>query len=239
MDTTTPSPSRHWPHPTPNRIVIGLLAVEGLLLLSARFRWFAFNEHKGWTVLVALAAVGLTLLLLSLWFVAAPLFRRPFQYSLRSLLLLTVVVAIPFSRLATEMQRAREQRDTVAAIHAVGGVIEYDYVSLSDPPHDPFTPGMEPIEPIWLRKLVGDDFFCSIVHVFLNGSRITDTWLVHLHGLSHVQVLSLQGTKVTDAGLAHLQGLGQLRKLMLTDSKVTNEGVKKLQQALPHCKIQR
>jgi hypothetical protein len=125
MDTTTPSHSGYWPHPTPNHVVIGLLAVEGLLLLSARFRWFAFNEHKGWTVLVALAAVGLTLLLLSLWFVAAVLFRRPFQYSLRSLLLLAVVVAIPFSWLATEMQRAREQRDTVAAIHAVGGVIEY------------------------------------------------------------------------------------------------------------------
>ena len=30
-----------------------LLAVEGFLLLSAWFRWFAFNQHKGWTVLIA------------------------------------------------------------------------------------------------------------------------------------------------------------------------------------------
>ena len=33
--------------------MLGLLAVEGFLLLSEWFRWFPFNEHKGWTVLIA------------------------------------------------------------------------------------------------------------------------------------------------------------------------------------------
>ena len=64
-------PNHGWYRLTPDRVVIGMLAAEGFLLLSERFRWFAFNQHKGWTVLVALATVGLTLLLMLLWFAAA------------------------------------------------------------------------------------------------------------------------------------------------------------------------
>jgi hypothetical protein len=52
-----------WFRLTPDRIVVGLLVVEGFLLLSERFHWFSFNAHKGWTVLIAVATVGLTLLL--------------------------------------------------------------------------------------------------------------------------------------------------------------------------------
>ena len=41
---------------TPDRCVVALLALEGFLLLSAWFRWFPFNQHKGWTVLVTIAS---------------------------------------------------------------------------------------------------------------------------------------------------------------------------------------
>ena len=44
---------RRWFHVTPDRLILALLPVEGLLWLSERFQWFAFNEHKGWTVLIA------------------------------------------------------------------------------------------------------------------------------------------------------------------------------------------
>ena len=52
-----PKCKRRWYRFTPDRFIVGLLAVEGFLLLSARFRWFAFNEKKGFTVLIALVAV--------------------------------------------------------------------------------------------------------------------------------------------------------------------------------------
>ncbi len=115
-----PEPKCRWYRLTPDRLVVGLLGVEGLLLLSERFRWFPFNQHKGWTVLVAVAVVGLTLLLLFFWFLAALLFRCRFQYSLRSLMLLTVVVAVACSWMATHMQRARRQAEAVAAIRCRG-----------------------------------------------------------------------------------------------------------------------
>jgi hypothetical protein len=52
------APTRRWFHLTPDRLVVSLLAAEGFLLLSERFRWFAFNEKKGLTVLIAVASVG-------------------------------------------------------------------------------------------------------------------------------------------------------------------------------------
>src|SRR5664279_2974941 len=96
---TTASPSNpiskpRWHCFTPDRFILGLLIVEGFLLLSEQFGWFAFNERKGLTLLIAVAACGMTLLILLLWFVTALLLRRRFQYGIRSLLALTVIVAI-------------------------------------------------------------------------------------------------------------------------------------------------
>ena len=65
--------------------MLGLLALEGFLLLSAWFRWFPFNQHKGWTVLICLATVGAALVLMFLWFLAALVFRLRFQFSILAL----------------------------------------------------------------------------------------------------------------------------------------------------------
>ncbi len=63
MSITSSSPAvskpiQRWLRPTPDRLVIGLLIVEGLLWLSERFQWFPFNHHKGYTVLVTVATVA-------------------------------------------------------------------------------------------------------------------------------------------------------------------------------------
>ena len=50
-----PQPRHPWYRLTPDREVIGLLALEGLLFLSERFRWFPLNAHKGRTVLICVA----------------------------------------------------------------------------------------------------------------------------------------------------------------------------------------
>ena len=40
-------PKLRWYQPSPGRLLVVLLAAEGVLLLSERFRWFTVNEHKG------------------------------------------------------------------------------------------------------------------------------------------------------------------------------------------------
>ena len=118
---------RRWYCPTPGWLVFGSLAVTGLLFLSERWRWFPFNEHKGWTVLIAVAVVGGAMLVMLGWFIATLVFRWRFQFSIRLLLVLFVAVALPCSWLAVEMKAAREQANSVGAIRMLGGRITYDY----------------------------------------------------------------------------------------------------------------
>ena len=106
---------------------MALLAVEGLLWLSERFQWFPFNAHKGWTVLIGVAVVGVVLALMLLWFVLALIFRLRFQFSIRSLPVLILAVALPFGWLAVDMKRAREQKMVIAEMEQVGGSVECDW----------------------------------------------------------------------------------------------------------------
>ena len=80
-------------------------------------------------MLIAVASVGVFLLLMLLWFLAALVFRLRFQFSILSLLVLTVAVALPFGWLATEMKAAREQKTTVEEIMNLRGSVNYDYQS--------------------------------------------------------------------------------------------------------------
>jgi len=113
-------PNRRWYHITPDRLIIGLLAVEGFLFLSEWFQWFAFNEKKGYTVLIAVAAVCLLVVVMLVWLVVSLLFRWRFQFSLRSLVVLVVVVAVPLGWFGVKLREAERQRKAVEAIRKAG-----------------------------------------------------------------------------------------------------------------------
>ncbi len=162
--------------------------------------------------------------------------RRWFQFSLRTLLVLVAVVAV---WLALTVHSARKQREAVAAIEALGGHVVYEHERIrrfpglvQGSPQEPPGPGPE-----WLRELVGEEYFVTVVGVFLHETQITDSGLEHLKGLTSLQELQLDSTKVTDTGLEHLKSLKSLHYLHLDSTNVTDEGVKKLQKALPNCEI--
>ncbi len=184
---------------------------------------------------------------------------RWYQYSLRSLLLFLLLVSLGMSWVAVRMKRARRQEGAVEEIEKFGGWARYDYeVQQSNRP----LPSAGPPGPAWLRNLLGEHFFATVVDVHLAGTQITDAslerlkrltqlqtldlWetkitdagLEHLEGLTQLQVLDLWRAHVTDAGLKHLKGLTQLQTLGLCETKVTYEGVKGLQQAMPKCRIE-
>jgi hypothetical protein len=219
-----------WFFPTPGRLLVVLLTVEGFLWLSEWLQW----TSKGWPVLIAVAAVGAFLLVMLGWFVLALLFHWRFQFSILSLLVLTVAVALPCGWLATEMKQATKQREVVEGIGQVHGWVCYDF---QVDPSGCWTPDATPAAPTWLRDLLGDDLFLDVIWVTLKSSEVTDAGLEHLKGLAKLQRLSVSYTKVSDAGLEHLKGLTHLRLLDLWGTKVTDAGVKRLQQALPNCKI--
>jgi hypothetical protein len=100
--------------------LIGLLAVQIFLLLSERFQWFAFNEKKGWTVLIAVGVTGLTVLALLLWLAMSSFLRRGFQFNFRFLLLFVVVLSVPLGWFSWQMRegmaRLREALPSFASM---------------------------------------------------------------------------------------------------------------------------
>ena len=261
MDDTTQARVR-WFHPTPGRFVLALLAVEVLLWLSDRFGWLAW--HKGYAVLTCVAGVGVAMLLMLVWFGVALIFRWRFQFGIRSLLVLVVVVALPCSWLAVALKQAREQKDAVAAIVKTRGRVFYDDGWLSSIKLSGFhvdLPG-NGSQPTWLCTLVGYDFVNDVAYVRMRptttdsdlecfrrlpktvavslcDTNVTDKALEHIKGLAHLKTLDLSLTKVSDVGLEQLKDLTELRQLDLGATGVTDEGVWKLQQALPNCQIYR
>ena len=74
-----------------------------------------------------------------LWFIASLLFRWRFQFSIQSLLVLTLAVAVPCSWLAVEMREVRQERKTAAEFKNLRGDVRWS----------------EPSGPDWLRRLLG------------------------------------------------------------------------------------
>ncbi len=240
---------------TPSWLIFGLLVVEGLLWLSERYRWFWFNEKKGWTVLIGVAVVGVAMLVMLLWFIVALVFRWRFQFSIRSLLVLTVAVAVPCSWMAVEIKKAREQREAADEITKSSGYVHYDW-EFSAEGHS--IDNAHPPAPEWLRNLLGVDFFGAVSHVYIWGTSVTDAKLEHVQDLTQLKKLSLEytqatgleyvkdltqlkelglgGTQVTDMALEHLKGLTQLESLKLYRTKITDaelqylEGLTQLQE---------
>ena len=175
--------------------------------------------------------------------------RRWFQYSVRTLLVVVTLCAVLCSWLAVKMRNAERQREAVAAIHKMGGIVIYDWQvdALGRQ-----LPNAKPFGPAWLRSLLGDDFFASVaelrVHskeftdallqdlipqakfrrVSIDDTNVTDGGLEHLKKLTHLTFLSLGGTQVTDAGLAKLDRLTELQILFLDRTRVTDAGMKHL-----------
>jgi len=252
--TPTSASKPRWYRVTPDRFLLALLAVEVLLFLSEQFCWFPFNQHKGWTVLIAVAPLGVAMLVMLVWLSVSVLLRRRFQFSIRSLLVFVLICAVVCSWLAVEMERGKRQAEVVAAIQESGGSVLYDYEELQE--LDERSPG-----PDLLHRLLGEKFFayvtavdwtratdCDLEHLGeftqleglnVDGSQVTDAGMANLEGLKHLDVLSLEDTQVTDVGLDHVKGLRQLRLLYLARTQVTDEGVKRLHQALPNCQINR
>jgi hypothetical protein len=219
-------PQRRWFYPTPAWLVFGSLATTGLLFLSERWRWFPFNEHKGYTVLIAVAGVGVVLATMLLWWLVALVTRWHFQFGIRTLLVLTVAVAMPFSWLAEEMKKANEQKAAVAAIEKLDGNVTYCWEDGKDVME---LANAQPPGPVWLRNLLGDAFFTKVVRaIFYTDTNVTDEGLANIARLPQLQDAKIESTQVTDAGLAHLARLTELQRVSLDNTQVTDEGLAQL-----------
>ena len=85
-----------------------------------------------------------------------------------------------------------------------------------------------PWGPVWLRKLMGDEWFMEVEHASC-GSGTTEAELEHLVGeFPRLRQLWLVETKITGAGLEHLKGLTQLQDLEFHKARITDAGLEQL-----------
>ena len=238
---------RRWFRVTPDRLVIGLVAVECLLWLSERFQWFGFNQHKGYAVLVTVAIAGAVLLGMLLAFVVSLLFRRRFQFGISFLLLLAVAVALPCGWFMEEIGRAKKLKAVVDEVNDGVGICYFDWENVVPEP---------PVQ-VWLRKLLGNCFFgkvdtlviqpgpfnmaglrrvkklSELRYLEIHRDEWTDSQLEFTGTLSQLEFLVLDCRNVTDSALKHLERLEQLEDLSLVGTQVTGAGLMHLK-ALPH-----
>jgi hypothetical protein len=125
------------------------------------------------------------------------------------------------------VHQAREQRLAVRAILARGGMVEYDYQY--DAARNRRLPMGKPWRPIWLERVLGDEYLHSVVCAGLDGEHAaTDADLVHFARLRRLKLLFLGGGRITDDGLKELKDLTDLRLLILWGNPISGDGLKYL-----------
>ena len=236
-----------WYRITPDRLASAILVIDAFLLLSERFDWFILGQRKGWPVLIAVVGVAAFIVVMLLWLIAALIFRRRFQFCIRSLLVLVVVVAVPCGWLTTELCQANKQHDIVEWLRDAAFYDFEDYCRGTWG----HTEEMQ-TTPKWLRDLLGVDFFANVAAVDFLYSDI-DPKLVGGVALERVKALPLLRSlticcpyrhfsmevwndenladgcgDVTSDDLEHLESLTQLVEFNLLLPKVTGAGLEHL-----------
>jgi hypothetical protein len=174
--------------------------------------------------------------------------RRFLQFGLGTLLLAITVICV---WLGVTVNRARRQREAVAAIERLGGAVLYDYQFDA---HHLQIPNAKLDVPTWLRGSLGEEFYRTPVHIYVGGLRLkpgdlkpledlteldwlylgsctlSDAELAHLQPLAKLRALDLGGTPISDAGLVHLATLRHLESLDLGETEVSDASIEILQQ---------
>jgi hypothetical protein len=153
---------------------------------------------------------------------AAGRWRRLFRLSLRTLLVAIFVFAV---WLGLTFNRVRQQRAAVARIQQLGGTIQYAHEIDSSGRRipDPSLPGSP-----WLRRLLGAEFFDSVVRVDLDGTAVTNDDLRIIGRLRGVESMHLNSTKVSDAGVYELRSWRKLHYLGLMETRITSTSLEHL-----------
>lgn len=161
--------------------------------------------------------------------------RRWLRFSLRTLLIVVVLLSLALGWLAKEMVRAERQRTAVEAIREAGGWVYYDWEVKGSGSH---TGGQESPVPALLVKLMGEDFFSDVAGVYLDRCADDET-LGGLKVFPNIIVLKIDSCPISNAGLEHIKRMTQLKRLGLYGTKLPHKDVEELRKALPNCTIYR
>lgn len=136
--------------------------------------------------------------------------RRHFQISIRTLLILTTLVAVFLAYFIRIRQRVHEQQMALARIAELGGKTTFQPTSRVGP---------------WLRKTVGEEYFREVAAVDLDKSLVTDADLKVVGRIRGMKSLILSGFS-SDSRLYRRKGPPHNPSLL--PSQISNRGVQGL-----------
>ncbi len=145
---------------------------------------------------------------------------RHVRFSLRTLLFAFLVLSVPLSWFSARWHQATRQRQAVQAIMRDGSGVQYDYEDAG---------AKSPAGPVWLRNLLGDNFFAQVVQARVD----PDVAAEHLTALHGLRKLTLLRSNLTDADVARLQALPQLRTLELHLANATDADLERCAELKP------
>lgn len=238
-----------WYRPTPERLVMGILALEGGLLLADRYYLFGLRRGDLWNMKLAAGVIVGTIASGLVWLAIGGLLGRRCQFGIGCLLLLAVAVAIPSAWYAKWVEDDGRQRAAVAEVAKIQTRI------LRGTPHRQWRVQSEPVtmrpgrrcDVVGVSFAVEEDIGCGCCYspacsgvvdddlrrlaplhrlerLELPDAKITDDGLVHIGKLKELRYLDLSGNAITDAGLARLRNLRKLEHLDLSRTQITDDG---------------
>src|SRR5262245_9991754 len=154
------------------------------------------------------------------------------RYSLRTLLIVVLVLGAFVGWLGIRLLRIRRQHEAVQTVKDAGGAVTTSRQSAGpDPfagepsaPPNPIAKAMDKLEaPQWFRELVGAEGFDRIKSVNLSRSPVTDADLVHLRELPNLQTLFLSDTEIGELGLQNVGRLPELETLAINGTRITDD----------------
>jgi hypothetical protein len=154
---------------------------------------------------------------------------RHLRFRLRTLLVVTTLVAVALGYFATEYKAVRDRSRVIAALQRRGAFVAFDDQGPSESDGIKAWLGMLEVSAVSditsdeaMQLLVGMDKLRSVAI----RPGVTDAGLVHLQKLTTIEELKIVSDQVTDKGLRSISRLKELRKLTLSGRQITDEGLR-------------
>lgn len=142
-----------------------------------------------------------------------PKTAQPFQFSLRTLL---IVMALASIYCGFRFSAAVRQRATLSTLRSAGVPIAYDHRTAS-----------------WLEGIFGPEMFGTVRKVTLR----SDAEVAQLAALPQVTQILVLGSGITDEAVEHLATLRQLEQLTVYSTCITAAAIDRLRNSLPNCEV--
>jgi hypothetical protein len=157
--------------------------------------------------------------------------RRHFRFSLRTLLVVTTLLALALGYFAAEYKAVRDRSRVIAALQRMGAFVAFDDQGPSESDGIKAWLGMLEVSIVAgintdeaMELLVGMDKLRSVTV----GPGVTDSGLAHLQELTTIEELKIVSDEVTENGLQSVSLLKGLKRLTLSGRQITDDGLRHL-----------